>query len=299
MDNVQNDKLAAAFKECLDVCSNTESNLAGAVRHAMSNPGSMARARLCYLVGNGWGLREDAATNLALAAELFHSASLLFDDLPAMDDAAERRGVACAHIIYGDGVAMLAALALINRAYALLWAAMQEASSGARAEAAHIVESWLGIRGILNGQSHDLHFNASGCRSNRVLRVALGKTVSLVRMSLVLPAIIAGAPPKHIRILNRLSVFWGLAYQIMDDLKDVLKSTSEAKKTTQRDALLGRPNLAIAEGPAKTSALLSRLIWLGESTLERAAADSPLFEMLREFQRKVADECLQLNRAPV
>jgi geranylgeranyl pyrophosphate synthase len=250
-------------------------------------------------VGNGLGLRDDAAMNLALAVELFHTASLLFDDLPAMDDARERRGVACAHIIFGDGVTMLAALALINRAYALLWAAMHDASSGVRAEASQSVENWLGIRGILNGQSHDLHFKASRCRSNRVLRVALGKTVSLIRMSLVLPAVIAEAPPGYLRTLNRLSVFWGLAYQIMDDLKDVMKSTSEAKKTTHRDEVLGRPNLAIAEGPVKTSALLSRLVLLAESTLEKGAVESPLFEKLREFQRKVAGEYLELKGAQV
>jgi hypothetical protein len=85
----------------------------------------------------------------------------------------------------------------------------------------------------------------------------------------------------------------------MDDLKDVLKSTSEAKKTTHRDEVLGRPNLAIAEGPVKTSALLGRLVWLGESTLEKASAEPPLFEKLREFQRKVAGEYLELKGAQV
>jgi hypothetical protein len=85
----------------------------------------------------------------------------------------------------------------------------------------------------------------------------------------------------------------------MDDLKDVLKTESEARKTTHRDAFLGRPNFAIAEGPIRTSYLLSRLIGLSQATLEHAITESPIFESLRDFQKRVASENLCLQRARI
>jgi geranylgeranyl diphosphate synthase, type II len=289
------ERLERAFESCLEPRSSTETHLAGAVRHALSHRGSMARARLCYLLAVGFGQPERTALDLALSVELFHTASLLLDDLPCMDDAKERRGVPCTHIIFGEGVTTLAALGLVNRAYALLWASMQDATADVRTASARYVERCLGLTGILNGQSHDLHFKSSKSSPERVMRVALGKTVSLVRMSLVLPAMISGAPAGQIRLLSQLSVFWGLAYQIMDDLKDILKTPLETKKTTGRDELLGRPNLALAEGPVGTSRLLGRLIWLGEVTLDRAREESSVFETLRGFQNKVAGEYLRLQ----
>ena len=81
--------------------------------------------------GRGWSFRwrrrtawMSRAKDLAIALEYFHTASLLFDDLPCMDNASERRGVPCVHLAFGEAGAILAALALINRAYALSWRAV-------------------------------------------------------------------------------------------------------------------------------------------------------------------------------
>ena len=129
------------------------------------------------------------------------------------------------------------------------------------------------------------------------MRVAIGKTVSMIRMTLVLPAVLGGAPAGELVTLNRLSVYWGLAYQITDDLKDVLKSSTDARKTTQRDALLGRPNIALAEGPARTSQMLGRLIGLAEKALERAPGQTQLLAILREYQQRAANEYLEVQQA--
>ena len=103
---------------------------------------------------------------------------------------------------------------------------------------------------------------------------------------------LGGASKIELTTLNKLSVFWGLAYQITDDLKDVLKSSVEARKTTNRDALLGRPNIAIAEGPVRTSQILARLIYLGSTTLERTSGTTQLLEILKEYQQRAANEFL-------
>ncbi|MGZ8898544.1 MAG: polyprenyl synthetase family protein [Limisphaerales bacterium] len=296
-DGLLTPKLQSQLKACLRTTSGTEEHLAGAVSHALTNPGSMMRARLCYRIARNFRVADECAADLAISVELFHTASLLFDDLPCMDDADERRGAPCAHKLFGEGTATLAALALVNKAYALLWKALQKTPLCVRTQCASFVERCLGLEGILNGQSYDLQFRSREFGATSVMRVAIGKTVSLIRMALVLPAMLGGASEIQVATLNRLSVYWGLAYQITDDLKDVLKSSAQARKTTQRDALLGRPNIALAEGPARTSQILARLIYLGETTLERASEQAQLFSILKEYQRRAADEFLETQQA--
>src|SRR5438552_5887339 len=114
-------RLRHAFHTGLSLPPGTESHLAGALRDTLQHPGSMVRAELAFRIACSFGLEEDRSENLAIGIEYFHTASLLFDDLPSMDDARLRRGVLCAHHVHGEGAAILAALALINRAYSLVW----------------------------------------------------------------------------------------------------------------------------------------------------------------------------------
>jgi geranylgeranyl pyrophosphate synthase len=290
-------KIADAFQACLSPNAFTEQNLAGAVAHALRHPGSMVRARISYLLCRDFGIEDQVALKLAVSIELFHTASLLFDDLPCMDNAEERRGVPCTHVKFGEAATILSALALINKAYTLLWEAMRVAPAGKQEEATRFVEQCLGMSGILNGQSYDLHFTRREKNGSRVMRVAIGKTVSLIRMTLVLPALLGGASAMERKILGKLSVFWGLAYQVMDDLKDVMAAADDAGKTTQRDDLLGRPNLALAEGPIRTSKLLARLIHLGDTALAQAAERSRIFRSLAELRRMVLSQVTQLQPA--
>ena len=87
-----------------------------AIRHVLSNPGSLVRPRLVYQMSTAYGMEGTLAQDLAVALEYFHTAPLLFDDLPCMDNALERRGAPCTHLMFGEDGAILTALALINRA---------------------------------------------------------------------------------------------------------------------------------------------------------------------------------------
>ena len=191
-DELLTPKLQTQLATCLRPTLGTEVQLGEAVKHALNHPGSLMRARLCYRIAQNFGVCDQRATDLALSVELFHTASLLFDDLPFMDDADERRGAPCVHKLFGEGTATLAALALVNKAYALLWRALLEAPVAEKQECAEFVDRCLGLNGILNGQSYDLQFRVSSFGVSNVMRVAIGKTVSLVRMTLVLPALLGG-----------------------------------------------------------------------------------------------------------
>src|SRR5690242_5603588 len=153
-------RLRRAFHAGLALPHGTEPHLAGAVRDTLQHPGSMVRAELAFRVACAFGLSEDRAENLAIAIEYFHTASLLFDDLPSMDDARLRRGVPCAHHVHGEGAAILAALALINRAYSLVWRSVAGLATQIQSAALTYLERHLGIAGLLNGQSQDLHYSS-------------------------------------------------------------------------------------------------------------------------------------------
>ena len=172
--------LAAAFATNLPLAAATEPHLAGALRQTLDHPGSLVRARLVYEMSRAYRLAEPRAKDLAVAIEYFHTASLLFDDLPCMDDAAERRGEPCVHRTHGEAAAMLAALGLVSRAYALLWQGLAELPVDRQALAGAYVESCLGVNGLLNGQSEDLHYPDLPPARRAPQKVAAGKTVSLI-----------------------------------------------------------------------------------------------------------------------
>ena len=118
----------------------------------------------------------------------------------------------------------------------------------------------LGLAGILDGQARDVHFQREGADPEAVAEVAVAKTVPLVRLSMVLPAIVAGEDADTLHRLERLSSSWGLAYQILDDFKDRLMGVDETGKTAGRDAGLGRPNLPDLAGPQRALGHLRRLL---------------------------------------
>ncbi len=299
MNDRQRRRLKRAFANSLPLPAGLEPNLKDALDRVLNNPGSLIRPEIALEIALGYGLPETTATDLAIGLEYFHTASLLFDDLPSMDDALDRRGVACVHVDYGDAGAILAALALINRAYSLIWKAASHCPPACQASALLYVEQRLGVDGLLNGQSLDLRY-ASLPHDRRTTetteQIAIGKTVSLIRLTLVLPAILGGASAVELQLHERLAFFWGLSYQIVDDLKDVLQSSAESGKTPARDLLLGRPNIALVLGPEQAAERLTRLVQLGDRMLRRLIVLRPRISFLETLRAELGDEALQLTR---
>lgn len=291
--------LRAAFKNQLGLPSDTEPHLAGAIQHALDHPGNMIRAELAYHLARIYQLDPDRAQSLAIAVEYFHTASLVFDDLPCMDNAAQRRGIACVHRSWGEGAAVLAALALVNRAYGLMWQSVAGLSARTQSRALQYVEQHLGIAGLLNGQSQDIHYVPSLRHPHRHQQIAIGKTVSLIRMPLVLPAILSDASAQEICLLERLSVVWGLCYQILDDLKDVLHAPGEGGKTVARDAEMNRPNLALTIGLAASFRRVARLMRLSDRIVARLTVRSRGLSFLDNTRRRFQMEMEALSQSAV
>ena len=128
--------LAEAYANGMGPLHGVEPRLASVIADLLSHRGSLTRAIVAYRIGVEMGLSEDVSRGMACGIEYLHTASLVFDDLPAMDDARARRGAPCMHVVHSKGPAILAALALVNRGYSLLWnAGTSLRGGGSRARA--------------------------------------------------------------------------------------------------------------------------------------------------------------------
>lgn len=276
--------MAGSYTHAIGRLNGVEPRLAAALRDVLSHPGSLVRAVTAYLVGLGFGMTEEAARSLGCGIEYLHTASLILDDFPSMDDALLRRGSASLHVVHGEAVAMLASLAMINRGYCLIWQSIQDAPLSRRMEASAWIDAKLGINGLVGGQAWDIHGWNGDQTGAEVSEVAARKTADLLRLTLVLPAIIGNGTRREIRLLDHLALLRGLAYQAADDLKDVLSGDGSSGKTSGRDHFLGRPNLVAAEGLTAALQRCSRLISMGDSVqakLPGAASRWEMLEMIR------------------
>jgi geranylgeranyl pyrophosphate synthase len=287
---------ADAIRTCMPIPATLDTHLEESLRHVLDNHGSLVRPRMVYQMATAYGLAAGPANDLAIALEYFHTASLLFDDLPCMDNASERRGVPCVHLAYGEAGAILTALALINRAYALSWRTVAAGSPSVQVRALAYIEQCLGVGGLLNGQSLDLHYSMLPHNRETTERIAQGKTVSLIRLTLALPAMIGGASAREVQLLERIALYWGLGYQMVDDLKDLLQSATQAGKTVARDILLDRPNVASVMGISGAVERLTRFIHLGDRTLSNLLTMRPQISFLKTLRSDLEDELVQVTR---
>lgn len=286
-----------AFKSFLPLPFVLDEPFEEALRHVLDSPGSLVRPRMVFQVATAYGVDEIPAKDLAIALEYFHTASLVFDDLPCMDNALERRGVPCVHFAFGEASAILTALALINRAYALTWRAVSSASRQCQPGALNYIEHCLGVNGLLNGQSLDLHYATLPHNRETTERIARGKTVSLIRLTLVLPAMLGGASAREIQLLERIALYWGLGYQMVDDLKDVLGNAALAGKDVARDLLLDRPNAAVVMGVPGAVKRLMRFIHLGDRTLGHLLRLRPQMSFLEKLRSELEEELARVTHS--
>ena len=197
--------------------------------------GKALRASLCLASARLFAPVSEGQWQVALAIEAMHAYSLVHDDLPAMDDAAERRGQPSLHIQCGEAMAILAGDALQSLAFALL--AQADLTSARRVKLTDGLAQAAGAGGMAGGQSLELD---GGAPSGVMLRrLHARKTGALIVYAVDAGAVSAGARTQERRPLRRYAEQLGLAYQMMDDVRDC-----------GRDAA---PNAAIVLG--KTRAL--------------------------------------------
>ena len=281
--------LGRAMQEHAPRVPGMEPHLAAAIAQAVGSPGSLLRARLVHAAARSHGLTEAMAAQLACAVEYFHVASLLLDDLPCMDDATLRRGRPCVHQVHGEATAILAALALINRAHVLAGFAYAAHPAEVRVQALLLLDGTLGAAGLVGGQARDLRFGEGATDRREIGRIAAAKTGALFRLALVLPALGGRPGPMEFRLLKALALYWGQWFQACDDMKDLIATSAETGKDTGRDRALDRPNLVLALGPAEARRRIARLEAQLARTRQRLGQLGPRWDYLAPFHDSLAE----------
>ena len=213
----------------------------------------------------GEGTREKILP-AAAAVEFVHTSSLIFDDLPCMDDSIERRGKSCLHQKFGEGTAVLIGLALLNASYNLVFAGIKNdcAICALSAIKAHreLTDS-IGAAGIIGGQALDLAIVKNEFHEPHKFESLRNlKTSALMRMALRLGAILAGANENQLTALSDFAALLGDAYQTSDDLLD-LNEDLHVSQTTER-----RPTFALNHGAAKAQTRVANLVSAAKDVLQ-------------------------------
>ena len=224
-----------------------------AVRYSVFAGGKRLRPILALAAADSVS-RSDRTLDLALPAacalELVHTYSLIHDDLPAMDNDTLRRGRPTLHVVYGDGIAILAGDALQAEAFALLAREPLEEGAeiaGRKLRVLRIVAEAAGAIGMVGGQTIDLQAagQAPGwpltLDADTLRAMHQRKTGAIIRASAVCGAVMAGASEPQIAAIGQWATEVGLAFQIVDDILDVEGHAADLGKSVGKDAAGQKP----------------------------------------------------------
>jgi geranylgeranyl diphosphate synthase, type II len=257
--------------------------VSAAIETSLFAPAKRLRPILALLVADVLRGDPDAVLPAGCAVEMVHTASLVLDDLPCMDDAATRRGQPTAHRVHGEANAILAAFALLNRAFELLaegWA--DGPDPAARTAIAAGLARAIGLEGMIAGQAQDLASTDHTIDFPTLEFIHSRKTGALFMASAELGALAARARPAERAAVVAYAKNLGLAFQIVDDLIDVTGRTGEAGKDVGKD--LKKTTFVSFSGVQGAQALAEELIAASQEAL---AAFGPRAQPLRDLARYV------------
>ncbi len=220
------------------------SELGEAIRYSLLAPGKRLRPMLVVMAAEACGGQREAALPAACAVEMVHAYSLIHDDLPAMDDDDLRRGRPTCHKKFGEALAILAGDALLALAFETLAEGVRPASTAARCCAA--LGQAAGPCQLVGGQADDILgalVDPSTMSTDEpgeetvalVESIHRRKTGGMIRVSVHLGGLVAGADDGQLAALDRFAGCLGLAFQITDDLLDVQGVEAQVGKRVQKD----------------------------------------------------------------
>lgn len=240
-------RTASALKARPTLFGDPTSPLSQACYYALASGGKRFRPAIVYMVAEAVGKKTsigDAIDSAALAVEMFHTASLIADDLPCMDNDDFRRGRPSVHKAYGEGVALLASYALIAEGYAMIGKASRAGQDADALRLAIENASYnTGAEGAAGGQLMDLF--PPDLKPETILAILNKKTVTLFEVAFVLGWLFAGGETSRLDEVKAAAYHFGMAFQIADDLDDLKQDAERA----------GAANIAAVLGVSKTKEL--------------------------------------------
>lgn len=226
------------------------------LRRALSSAGKRVRGTLLIATGETFGCRAEKLVGAAAAMEMIHASSLILDDLPSMDDALLRRGALTLHREFGEDLAILSAVALLNHAYGLVAETHAELSPRRwpmQPVVQRVVDA-VGWGGTIAGEAVDLHSESARLDFDTLEFIHSRKTGALFVAAAAVGAMLANVHPAPLQRIEVFAKNLGLAFQITDDVLDVTSNPEVLGKDVGKDEQrLTFVKLAGIEGARKLS----------------------------------------------
>ncbi len=221
-------------QECLQNAAEPQQALFDAMRYSLLAGGKRLRPvfvlDFCRMCGGDW----QAALPFAAAVEMVHTYSLIHDDLPCMDNDDFRRGRPTNHKVYGEALAVLAGDALLTTAFSSI--AKCPLDAGIRIDAVKVLSHCAGEYGMVGGQVLDIQSEQRQCTAQEVINIQSRKTGALIQAACVLGVLAGNGTAQQLDAAETFGEHLGLAFQIRDDILDVIGNAEELGKSVGTDA---------------------------------------------------------------
>ena len=261
--------LAKALADAIVPSSESRAHsLIEAMQYALSS-GKRVRPILVLAACELFGGSDEQALPTAIALEMIHTMSLVHDDLPMMDDDDQRRGRPTTHKVYGEQVAILAGDALLAEAFGVVARTKGVDPTKVLQVISHISKA-SSFDGLAGGQVRDLEcerMNAEDVGTEDLHWIHVHKTAVFLKAAVVSGGILGGGKEEDIRNLGVFADRVGLAYQVIDDILDVVGDSEELGKTVGKDEKAGKATYPSLLGLDKSREIAKNLIQEGKEAL--------------------------------
>ena len=227
---------------------NAPANLGHAMRYAVLDGGKRLRPLLVLAAAQAVGGLPEAALRAACAVELIHAYSLVHDDMPCMDNDVLRRGKPTVHVQFGEASALLGGDALQALAFELLTPSELEVPAPMQAKLCRILAQAAGSQGMAGGQAIDLASVGKTLSEQELRRMHSMKTGALLEASVAMGVACGSVAMPVQQALARYATALGIAFQVVDDVLDVVADAATLGKTPGKDAANDKPTFVSLMG---------------------------------------------------
>ena len=282
------------IKTLLDQADGPATLLRDAMAYGVLNGGKRMRAALVFGAARmAMGAQTDMAPSEAMlrtaaAIECLHAYSLVHDDLPAMDDAATRRGQPSCHIEFDEATAILAGDALQTMAFEILADPRTHSDAAIRIQLVATLAKAAGMQGMAGGQMLDLQAEQKDFDLRQTQQMQMMKTGALMSCAVICGGIVGGASPKLLAAQTSFAQHLGLAFQIADDLLDYAGDASVMGKPAGQDANRGKAGFVALMGLEEAKQAAHRMI-------ADANAELAPWQNLAEYMQSLATFAITRN----
>ena len=282
------------IKTLLDQTDGPATLLRDAMAYGVLNGGKRMRAALVFGAARmAMGAQTDMAPSEAMlrtaaAIECLHAYSLVHDDLPAMDDAATRRGQPSCHIEFDEATAILAGDALQTMAFEILADPRTHSDAAIRIQLVATLAKAAGMQGMAGGQMLDLQAEQKDFDLRQTQQMQMMKTGALMSCAVICGGIVGGASPKLLAAQTSFAQHLGLAFQIADDLLDYAGDASVMGKPAGQDANRGKAGFVALMGLEEARQAAHRMI-------ADANAELAPWQNLAEYMQSLATFAIKRN----